>query len=83
MFERLNRRLDALRKQIEAEKLVKQQPHEGLTHITDTERWHAKHNERRPLDFADTEPGVGVAPCAADRGEPEPNTTSPWLVDHP
>jgi hypothetical protein len=62
MFERMNRRLEALQKQIDAEKQAKGQPNNGLTVPTAVEKHHAKQHERRPADFVDTQPG-GVAPC--------------------
>lgn len=114
MFERLNRRMDALGKKIEADKKRAIQPNNGLTVPTDVEVHQAKQHERRQADFSETEPAVAGTPLFAidwpaddggekwnntltiigpwqsfsvpektqDRGEPEPITTSPWLVDH-
>jgi hypothetical protein len=60
MFERIDRRIEALKKQIEAEKAAQAQPRDGLTKTTPVERHHARREEQRQIDdFKDTIPG----PC--------------------
>ena len=68
MFERINRRMEALQKQIDAEKQAKGQPSNGLTVPTAVEKYHASQNERRPADFVDTEPGVPLCVDGATHG---------------
>ena len=64
MHERINRRMEALQKQIEAEKAAKAQPTTGLTTTTAVERYHAKREEERKMaDFQDTDPASGVPLC--------------------
>jgi hypothetical protein len=64
MFERMNRRLEALQKQIDAEKERQAQPTTGLTTTTAVERHHAKREEERKMaDFQDTDPASGVPVC--------------------
>lgn len=69
MFERMNRRLEALQKQIDAEKERQGQATTGLTTTTAVERHHAKREEERKMaDFQDTDPASGVPLCTPPSG---------------
>jgi hypothetical protein len=66
MHDRINRRMEALQKQIDAEKAAKGLPQNGLTTPSEAEKWAAKQDESHQLaDFQDTAPGDGIPVCTS------------------